>query len=62
MAKFSDQGQHVVFPQCNDCQRYNGDGTCRAFRDRIPDPIFLNQVDHREPFQGDDGIRFKPKP
>jgi len=32
---------------------------CRAFRLRIPWAIWNNEVDHREAFPGDQGIRWK---
>jgi hypothetical protein len=34
--------------------------TCAAYPDRIPLEIRLMQVDHREPYPGDHGIRFEP--
>ena len=35
---------------------------CAAFPDGIPDEIFRQGVDHRKPFKGDHGIRFKLDP
>jgi hypothetical protein len=32
--------------------------SCAAFQE-IPEPIFLGQVDHAEPYPGDVGIRFE---
>jgi hypothetical protein len=34
--------------------------TCKAFPDGIPKQIIESEVLHREPFQGDGGIRFEP--
>lgn len=34
--------------------------TCNAFPSGIPTPILDNEVDHREPMLGDNGIRFVP--
>ena len=32
----------------------------RAFSDEIPDDIFKNRHDHRQPYPGDHGIRLEP--
>jgi hypothetical protein len=34
---------------------------CDAFPDGIPIAIWHNRVDHRQPAEGDGGIRFEPK-
>lgn len=39
---------------------FDGGPTCAAFPDAIPEEIFLNRVDHREPYDGDHGIRWAP--
>lgn len=31
---------------------------CEAFPDRIPDAIYFEGFDHRNPYPGDSGIRF----
>jgi hypothetical protein len=61
----------TVFPQCLDCKHFHGgsgqgegDLTCDAYPDAangIPEPILLNDHDHREAYRGDHGIRFKAK-
>lgn len=33
---------------------------CKAFPKRIPDAIATGKHDHREPYKGDNGIRFEP--
>ena len=33
---------------------------CDAYPEGIPDEILDNKVDHREPFEGDRGLRFEP--
>lgn len=35
--------------------------TCDAFPDGIPWEIQIGQNDHRDPYPGDNGIRFEPK-
>lgn len=59
--------------QCGACARYRSpfsaentgglDGPfCAAFPDGIPDRIFNNEVDHREPIAGDHGLQWTPRP
>lgn len=36
--------------------------TCDAFPQGIPDAILDNEVDHRQPVDGDHGIQFQAKP
>ncbi len=43
---------------CMECQRINNNLTCAAFPDGIPYEIILSEFDHREPFDGDHGLRF----
>lgn len=35
---------------------------CDAFRTGIPDEIWANRADHREPYEGDQGIQFEANP
>ena len=61
--KFTSQYIKLVKPQCSDCV-YRDDealGRCLAFPHGIPAAILLNEVDHRKPYDGDHGIRFKAK-
>lgn len=57
--------------QCAFCEHFRspldqGDGTggptCDAFPLGIPDPIWLGEADHREPYPGDGGVRFEALP
>ncbi|MFH0900535.1 MAG: hypothetical protein V2A73_07890, partial [Pseudomonadota bacterium] len=46
---------------CTYCRHWHvGPGrTCAAFPDGIPLPIWLGNNDHREPYRGDQSIRFE---
>ena len=58
-----DEGQQrTIEPQCNTCAFYHGDLTCAAFHARIPLAILSGQFDHRQPYEGDGGIRYEPEP
>ncbi len=51
-------------PQCFNCKhlarfRPGELSHCAAFPDEIPDDIFRNRHDHRQPYPGDHGIRFE---
>lgn len=57
----------IVVPQCCRCRHFDtsdpsGPARCKAFPDGdgIPAEIFLNKVDHHDPFPGDHGVRFEP--
>ena len=53
-------------PQCASCARLAFPGpadtghTCTAFPTGIPEQIWDNQVDHRQPYQGDNGQQWTP--
>ncbi len=44
---------------CDSCKHLNG-ATCKAFPIEIPDEIFVGDIDHVEPYPGDNGIQFEP--
>ena len=53
----------TLCPQCIDCRHFDREKlVCKAFPQRIPDPIFNNEVPHDVPYPGDNGIRFEPLP
>lgn len=51
------------FSLCLACTRFthNEEGleVCEAYPDGIPEEILLGAVDHREPYDGDQGILFE---
>lgn len=44
---------------CTICRNLRGDKTCTAFPKGIPEGIYSGKHDHRQPYPGDNGIRFK---
>ena len=52
----------MTIVKCILCEHYINDYTCDAFPEGIPEAIRLDEHDHREPFKGDNGIRFEPIP
>ena len=49
----------VVFSQCVYCENLRPYKTCLAYQEGIPQEIINNDVDHRQPYKGDNGIQFK---
>lgn len=53
--------------QCDACKhlrpkaKLNDSFTCDAFPTGIPDEIFYDEQDHRQPIDGDHGIQFEAK-
>jgi hypothetical protein len=47
-------------PVCLDCKHYIRGKKCDAFLGDIPDSIFLGDIDHKNPVEGDNGIQFEP--
>ena len=62
--------------QCQDCRHWRGGNqVCDAFQGphvdddgslvdglEIPFEIWIGDIDHRLPYEGDNGIRFEPEP
>ena len=50
-------------PLCIFCRHLkDGQVRCAAFPQGIPDDLLFSLRDHREPYEGDRGIRFELKP
>lgn len=54
--------------QCAACVHYRSpfsvtpfrdEAFCAAFPDAIPDRVYGNEVDHRQPIEGDHGVRWE---
>lgn len=54
--------------QCSTCARFvspfdrpdmTGGPTCAAFPEGIPDEVYWNGADHRQPIAGDNGVRWQ---
>ena len=54
----------VVICSCMRCKHFNDrvktDNVCSAFPKGIPEEILTNEVDHTQPYEGDNGIQFGP--
>ena len=52
----------ITIPQCNNCAHLIPVTiTCDAFPNGIPKEIHINKFDHKNPYPGDNGIRFTPE-
>ena len=49
----------IKIPQCYYCKHHLGGKVCNAYK-TIPQIILNNFHDHRQPYPGDNGIRFEP--
>jgi hypothetical protein len=54
----------IVSPRCTSCRHSNlpDSATCTAYPKGIPDAILQKGFDHKNPYPGDHGIRYEPKP
>ena len=50
-----------VFSFCSYCDHKDlNSRRCKAYPDGIPDEILNGEIDHTEPYKGDNGIQFEP--
>jgi len=47
---------------CATCANYLGELCCLAFPDGIPADILDGDFDHTQPHEGDNGVRYEPRP
>ena len=60
--RFISDGSGMTVTQCLSCKHWVPKSWgCSAFMSSIPQAIRTNDYDHREEYDGDDGIRFEPK-
>ena len=50
----------IIRPQCRNCVFRTTLFTCKAYPEGIPQGIYLNEVDHRRPYPGDNDIQYFP--
>ena len=62
MSRFVLDESDVREHQCMVCRHVRDGGTCDAFPAGIPSEIRLKERDHRQPYPGDQGVRFEAKP
>ncbi len=57
---------NTKIPACGTCKHFTrsvrGKNVCDAFPNGIPKEIYRGRNDHREPFEGDNGIKWEPRP
>ena len=56
----------IIKSKCLRCKHFDGKKTwtpmfiCLAYKKGVPKDIYMNEHDHVEPFEGDNGIQFEP--
>ncbi|HEX8339702.1 MAG TPA: hypothetical protein VF624_02215 [Tepidisphaeraceae bacterium] len=62
MSRFETTEADFSPHQCSVCRHLNGRRRCSAFPAGIPDAIIASRHDHRQPYAGDQGVRFEALP
>jgi len=58
---YNNAGDIILLSKCNNCiHKYKVSVGCEAFPNGIPDKILTGEHNHKEPYKGDNGIRFEP--
>ena len=57
--KYIWSAKDLSISQCAMCKHKRANATCAAYPGKIPDAILTNEHDHKQPFAGDNGIRFE---
>jgi len=55
-----DDTEKIISPSCWNCKHLTGYRECVAFKE-IPLEIWNNPNQHREEYEGDNGIQFEPE-
>lgn len=60
--RFVEQGFGFPVSPCMSCvHKHAGAATCEAFPDGIPMEMLDGTNQHREPYDGDNGIQYEPE-
>lgn len=61
--KFAVDAEDLALSQCAYCRHFGRRSlpVCSAFPGHIPQPILSNELDHRLPIEGDQGVRFEAR-
>ena len=57
--KFIWREGEITISQCIDCRHWVKGGACAAFPGGVPEAIKNNEVSHKNPYPGDNGVRYE---
>lgn len=60
-SKFTYQKSDNVISQCGLCKHKKPGIVCDAYLDGIPPQLLDNEVSHKQPYPGDNGIKFEAR-
>lgn len=60
--EMTEEDEELDFVSCRNCYWFNwrDPGTCAAYPEGIPPDLAFTRVKHNVPFEGDNGIQFRP--